>query len=188
MNLKELFDIIKSPDNVSKLIIVISIFIIFIFPEKIIKILNLDELIKKYGSMLGLVLIILCVGLVFNCIKLVFNCIKLVVNVVKKIHKQYRYKKTLKKTLYNLDHKSKQIILVLYFQKTYKLNTFDSYVSYLRKYGIIKACNEFAPIKYSLMEDAIVAKHLYRLSEQVIELLENDNELFNSFQEAFKSK
>ena len=73
MNLKELFDIIKSPDNVSKLIIVISIFIIFIFPEKIIKILNLDELIKKYGSMLGLVLIVLCEGLVVNVAEIFYK-------------------------------------------------------------------------------------------------------------------
>ena len=176
MNLKELFDIIKSPDNVSKLIIVISIFIIFIFPEKIIKILNLDELIKKYGSMLGLVLIVLCVGLVVNCIKLV-------VNVVKKIHKKYRYKKTLKKTLYNLDDKSKQIILVLYYKKIYEFNSFDNYIRHLGSLKLIKKCNINGK-----REAVYVNMNLYKLSEQVIELLENDNELFDTFQEAFKSK
>lgn len=181
MNLKELFDIIKSPDNVSKLIIVISIFIIFIFPEKIIKILNLDELIKKYGSMLGLVLIVLCEGLV--------------VNVAEIFYKKYKDKKALKivkqklkEILYKLDDTSKQIILVLYHEKTYELNTFDSYVSCLRKYGIIKACNEFEPIKYSLIEDDMVAKHLYRLSEQVIKLLQSDSNLFNNLKEAFRLK
>ena len=176
MNLKELFDIIKSPDNVSKLIIVISIFIIFIFPEKTIKILNLDELIKKYGSMLGLVLIVLCVGLVFNCIKLV-------VNVVKKIHKKYRYKKPLKKTLYNLDDKSKQIILVLYYKKIYEFNSFDNYIRHLGSLKLIKKCNINGK-----REAVYVNMNLYKLSEQVIELLQSDNDLFNNFKEVCKLK
>ena len=145
------------------------------------KFLKLNVLINKYGFILGLILI-------FSCVGLVVNCTKLVVNVVKKIHKKYRYKKTLKKTLYNLDDKSKQMVVALYFHKTYKLNTFDSYVSCLRKYGIIKACNEFEPIKYSLIEDDMVAKHLYRLSEQVIKLLQSDSDLFNNLKEAFRSK
>lgn len=179
MNLKELFDIIKSLDKISNktyILVIFFVLIIFALPERIMKFLKLNVLINKYGFILGLILI-------FSCVKLVFNCIKLVVNVVKKIYKKYRYKKTLKKTLYNLDDKSKKIILALYYKKIYEFNSFDNYIRHLGSLKLIKKCNINGK-----REAVYVNMNLYKLSEQVIELLENDNELFDTFQEAFKSK
>lgn len=179
MNLKELFDIIKSLDNIpnkTSIIIIVFIFTIFSLPEKIKKFLELDVLINKYGFILGLVLI--------------FSFIVLLFNVAEIFYKKYEDKKALKRkkqnlknTLYNLDDNSKRIILVLYYKKIYKFNSFDNYIRHLGNLKLIKKCNINGK-----REAVYVNMHLYELSEQVIELLENDNELFNTFQEAFKSK
>lgn len=178
-NFKELFDIMKSLNNIpnkTSIIIIVFIFTIFSLPEKIKNFLKLDVLINKYGFILGLVLI-------FSFIVLVFNCIGLVVNIVKKINKKYRYKKTLKKTLYNLDDKSKQIILVLYYKKIYEFNSFDNYIRHLGSLKLIKKCNINGK-----REAVYVNMNLYKLSEQVIELLQSDNDLFNNFKEVCKLK
>lgn len=177
MNLKELFDIIKSLDNVSKkLIAVISIFVILILPKENIKILKLDELMNKYGFMLELVLI--------------FSFIGLVVNIAENFYKKYEDKKALKikkqnlkNTLYNLDDNSKRIILVLYYEKIYEFNSFDNYIRHLGNLKLIKKCNINGK-----REAVYVNMNLYKLSEQVIELLQSDNDLFNNFKEVCKLK